>query len=276
MSANLNKDCGHEVDKYCEAARAVESNQDFSLNSTRIRFYLPSDHQASAHEELNDAKPDCSAHNQLSFHETSTTFHESDKTDRSNSSVSETGLWLNAHHRQTTHKPGSVYKSDHNRPLRSSASRKLVKNLQTKRSPLVHGASNYCSFQSGRTAEFLDSSQLSVSTTSGATPDATHRGNTAAYARLRRNPFDQRVNPGGCRDDSTCIDLTDLRQVLQNSISEEQQTNPSPGASIDDCSSYMYSRVRTEDCTVDELSGYFEDFCHIPKKMSMMAEMMYA
>lgn len=33
--------------------------------------------------------------------------------------------------------------------------------------------------------------------------------------------------------------------------------------------------ARLDDTSVDELAGYFEDFVHIPKKMSSMAEMMY-
>lgn len=32
---------------------------------------------------------------------------------------------------------------------------------------------------------------------------------------------------------------------------------------------------RVDDWTVDELAGYFENYCHIPKKMSEMAKMMY-
>ncbi|GIY97977.1 oxidative stress-responsive protein 1 [Caerostris extrusa] len=31
----------------------------------------------------------------------------------------------------------------------------------------------------------------------------------------------------------------------------------------------------SDDITVDELAGYFENFVYIPKKMSHMAEMMY-
>lgn len=34
-------------------------------------------------------------------------------------------------------------------------------------------------------------------------------------------------------------------------------------------------QARLDDMTVNELAGYFEDFVHIPKKMSTMAEMMY-
>lgn len=34
-------------------------------------------------------------------------------------------------------------------------------------------------------------------------------------------------------------------------------------------------QARLDDLSVDELAGYFEDYVHIPKKMSSMAEMMY-
>ena len=34
-------------------------------------------------------------------------------------------------------------------------------------------------------------------------------------------------------------------------------------------------QARVDDISVDELAGYFEDYVHIPKKMSTMAEMMY-
>ena len=33
--------------------------------------------------------------------------------------------------------------------------------------------------------------------------------------------------------------------------------------------------ARLDDTSVDDLAGYFDDFVHIPKKMSSMAEMMY-
>jgi hypothetical protein len=78
----------------------------------------------------------------------------------------------------------------------------------------------------------------------------------------------------------TSIDLTDLRSVLPNSMNEALQI---PSAKCVEkytnttALTCLHSRVFvTEDCTVDELSGYFENSCYIPRKMSMMAEMMYA
>lgn len=57
-----------------------------------------------------------------------------------------------------------------------------------------------------------------------------------------------------------------------SSESEGSQRN-----SFSDCGMEMRrsEQARLEDVTVDELAGYFDDFVHIPKKMSSMAEMMY-
>jgi len=41
--------------------------------------------------------------------------------------------------------------------------------------------------------------------------------------------------------------------------------------SVDSCS----SQARSSDVTVGELAAYFEEYMHLPKKMSQMAEMMY-
>lgn len=48
--------------------------------------------------------------------------------------------------------------------------------------------------------------------------------------------------------------------------------------SYSDCGKEIRDSAGTklEDTSVEELAGYFEDFVHIPKKMSSMAEMMYA
>lgn len=47
--------------------------------------------------------------------------------------------------------------------------------------------------------------------------------------------------------------------------------------SYSDCGKEMRQSegARLDDTSVDELAGYFEDYVHIPKKMSSMAEMMY-
>ena len=90
----------------------------------------------------------------------------------------------------------------------------------------------------------------------------------------------------------------DFQSVLKRCGSSEEQKDPvhyklyrsqcnsSAGQGLDDSgnsTSQSGSSVditcsqeaRLDDMTVDELAGYFENFVHIPKKMSSMAEMMY-
>lgn len=70
----------------------------------------------------------------------------------------------------------------------------------------------------------------------------------------------------------------------QSSIKRmRDQTNCSDSAggstrnSYSDCGKEMRcsEQAKIDDVSVDELAGYFEDYVHIPKKMSSMAEMMY-
>ena len=57
----------------------------------------------------------------------------------------------------------------------------------------------------------------------------------------------------------------------------QSETNGSTGqpSSSNTCS--VQARISPPSCdvTIDELASYFEEFVHIPKKMSHMAEMMY-
>ncbi|XP_076246531.1 uncharacterized protein LOC143186704 isoform X2 [Calliopsis andreniformis] len=59
--------------------------------------------------------------------------------------------------------------------------------------------------------------------------------------------------------------------------SQPETTGPSSGqpSSSNTCS--VQARISPPSCdvTIDELASYFEEFVHIPKKMSHMAEMMY-
>ncbi|XP_050401190.1 uncharacterized protein LOC126818056 [Patella vulgata] len=57
-------------------------------------------------------------------------------------------------------------------------------------------------------------------------------------------------------------------------------TSNKPGSSSTDTSPNKVEKscsqeASIDDLSVDELAGYFDDFVHIPKKMSVMAEMMY-
>jgi hypothetical protein len=60
----------------------------------------------------------------------------------------------------------------------------------------------------------------------------------------------------------------DLRKRL-NSKSTNRQQN------VADSSCSSQARSSTTDLTVGELAAYFEEYMHLPKKMSQMAEMMY-
>lgn len=78
------------------------------------------------------------------------------------------------------------------------------------------------------------------------------------------------------------LDLSELQSVLEDSTDE-------PVANFSPCPIHLQQNsygliqpctcaqqaAKFDDWTVDELAGYFDDFCHIPKKMSAMAEMMY-
>ena len=80
------------------------------------------------------------------------------------------------------------------------------------------------------------------------------------------------------------LDLTKLQSVLEVSSNEQSVTDTlscpghlmqlnSPGL-IQPCSCAQQA-AKFDDWTADELAGYFDTLCHIPKKMSTMAEMMY-
>lgn len=69
---------------------------------------------------------------------------------------------------------------------------------------------------------------------------------------------------------------TSAKRSREESSSSEA-SNVCSRNSFSDCGKEMRcsQHAKLEDMSVDELAGYFEDFVHIPKKMSSMAEMMY-
>lgn len=86
---------------------------------------------------------------------------------------------------------------------------------------------------------------------------------------------------------SADINLTDLKSVL---LAEERDSNMvelqanAPMPAVDGTGGSQSTIVSlpcshqalVDDWTMDELAGYFEHYCHVPKKMSEMAKMMYA
>ena len=58
-----------------------------------------------------------------------------------------------------------------------------------------------------------------------------------------------------------------------NGQSETTTSTGQQPSSSNTCS--VQARISSCDVTIDELASYFEEFVHIPKKMSHMAEMMY-
>jgi len=62
-----------------------------------------------------------------------------------------------------------------------------------------------------------------------------------------------------------------LFSVYKKNSKLNSRNNATPGTSVDSCS----SQARSSDVTVGELAAYFEEYMHLPKKMSHMAEMMY-
>jgi len=110
-----------------------------------------------------------------------------------------------------------------------------------------------------------------------------NRLNAASSDVETRNPFEYATRTAP-RTRTTEIDLTDLKQELLNATTSNAtevagagcpgghgEYGPMSRATCTSCSQEMMA----EDCTMDDLSGYLEEMCYIPKKMSMMAEMMY-
>jgi len=77
------------------------------------------------------------------------------------------------------------------------------------------------------------------------------------------------------------FNLSDLQSVLQTTAEEllpvtdcpvHQHTNSVERFPACTCGQQA---SRLDDCSLEELAAYFDDFCYIPKNMSPMAEMMY-
>jgi len=94
------------------------------------------------------------------------------------------------------------------------------------------------------------------------------------------------------RHSHSAVDMSDLRSVLQDVSATSELSPPSmttcpahrqtvavpggfPVAMATPSCTCSQQASRLDDWSVDELAGYLDDFCYIPKKMSAMAEMMY-
>lgn len=69
--------------------------------------------------------------------------------------------------------------------------------------------------------------------------------------------------------------MPSLRVTEDSCLQQNSQQLQASGANNNTCS--LQARMSTPSCdvTIDELASYFEEYVHIPKKMSHMAEMMY-
>lgn len=107
---------------------------------------------------------------------------------------------------------------------------------------------------------------------------------TKASCRKKRKKFSAKNHlvekPIGLESIS-CLEsgLQDIVEAVNQTVESQQCTD---GSVLDhrlaisvSCDEQSTSKEHTDDITVDELAGYFENFVYIPKKMSHMAEMMY-
>lgn len=91
-----------------------------------------------------------------------------------------------------------------------------------------------------------------------------HRARSNTMPNLKRGP-----GPGGGEQRTTG---SNGQSDASGGLPGQQQLSSSPNT----CS--VQARISpplSSDVTIGELAGYFEEFVHIPKKMSHMAEMMY-
>lgn len=92
------------------------------------------------------------------------------------------------------------------------------------------------------------------------------RARSNTMPSLKRGP-----GPGGGGSSSSSSNSSG---IVNSSVNDVQNSLGQP-SSTNTCS--VQARISPPPCdvTIDELASYFEEFVHIPKKMSHMAEMMY-
>lgn len=106
-----------------------------------------------------------------------------------------------------------------------------------------------------------------------------------ASCRKKRKKFPAKnhlaVKPGVGLENISCLEsgLQDIVEAVKQTVESNQCSDTSVLdhrlSNSDEYDEPSSSKDHSDDVTVDELAGYFDNFVHIPKKMSHMAEMMY-
>lgn len=145
----------------------------------------------------------------------------------------------------------------------------------------------------GKDSDFSDLAQQVCTLTSTSGSDQSEIDfASAAFSRLcSRTTSNCATRKGAKRkyagSDNAEINLTDLKSVLlaeerDLNLAESQTNAPistadgTGGSQSTPVSLPCSHQALVDDWTMDELAGYFEHYCHVPKKMSEMAKMMYA
>lgn len=131
---------------------------------------------------------------------------------------------------------------------------KLSRNVQAKNM----GSGDFKTF--GNPEEFMNFKSLAISSPSESKTPSSYSGQN--FKELRGGDFASSIS--AIINETKAIDL--------KTGGDDSQTC---GQVMPSCSQEAMTSC-TEDWSTDELSSYFEYFCHIPKKMSDMAKMMYA
>ncbi|KFM80788.1 hypothetical protein X975_06736, partial [Stegodyphus mimosarum] len=113
------------------------------------------------------------------------------------------------------------------------------------------------------------------------------RGNnscTRMLARKKRKKYPNKHNftEKASSSEPNCFQsgLHGIVQVVKHSVQSQQCSSTALldhrlAISVQYVDEHASQQDNTDDITVDELAGYFENLVYIPKKMSHMAEMMY-
>ncbi|KAK9305955.1 hypothetical protein QLX08_003194 [Tetragonisca angustula] len=98
------------------------------------------------------------------------------------------------------------------------------------------------------------------------------RARSNTMPSLKRGP-----GPGGGSSNNSNNNNNNSNNINNNNNSQLEITGSTGGQTSTSNTCSAQARISPPSCdvTIDELASYFEEFVHIPKKMSHMAEMMY-